>query len=166
MAPKLSKKEKQALKEAELARIAEEQRLEEEKAEAERLAEEKRMAEELAARVKAETELYDEFNALLDAENAANEGLQRERVSTLSKEQAKRFDQDEWAVFVACEPLPDVQREGEVQTFLTEWGEKPQYGADHVDKTMADCSLCTVLLSSLQLEAAYAAARESIDGVE
>ena len=75
MAPKLSKKEKQALKEAELARIAEEQRLEEEKAEAERLAEEKRMAEELAARVKAETELYDEFNALLDAENAANEGL-------------------------------------------------------------------------------------------
>ena len=155
----MSKKEKEAAKQAELARIAEEERLEEERLAKEKAEEEKRMAEELAARQKAEAEAQAEFDALLAAENEANAGAYGERSLALQREQQVAMSKDEWAVFVACEPLPDVQREAEVNTFLTEWGEKPRDGADHLDKTFADCTLCTELLRSLQLEAAFAAAR-------
>ena len=201
-APKKSKKEKQAEKEAELgmrdappriqpggecgergatleerlvcardphasrarscvlaARLEEEKRIEEERLAKEKAEEEKRMAEELAARMAQEVAAQAEFDALIEEEGAANATMYAERAATLSREQLASFASDEWAVFISCEPLPDVQREAEVNTFLTEWGEKPRDGAEALDKTLADCTLCTELLSSLQLEAAYAAAR-------
>jgi len=159
MAPKKSKKEKQAEKEAELARLAEEQRLEEERIAKEIAEEEARLAKELKERTDAETAAQTEFDALLDAETGANASFYVERKAALEKERLISFERDDWAVFIACEPLPDVQREADVNTFLTEWGEKPRDGAEALDKTLADCTLCTELLRSLQLEAAFSAAR-------
>lgn len=159
MAPKLSKKEK-----AELARIAAEEaaaaaakKAEEE--EKERQATEERLAKEEAERKAAETAMQAELDERIAAEDSANADMYSERARTLAQAQSKALAADEWEVFVACEPLPDVMSECAVNGFLTEWSEKPRDGADHLDLTLGDCALCVELLRSLQLEGAYAASR-------
>ena len=159
MAPKLSKKEKAELAaaqaaEAEAARLAEEARLAAEKA-----AEEARMAAELKERQAAEAAMLAELDARLDSETAANAPLYGAASTALQKEALEAFSQEEWAVYIACDPLPDVQRESSVNTFLTEWSELPAYGADAMTRTLADCTLCTELMKALQLEAAFSAGR-------
>jgi len=161
MAPKekKSKKQKQQEKEAELARLAEEQRLEEERLAKEKAEEEKLLAEERKVREKQELELFKELDERLETESGANAATYKSRKELLKKQEVGSFAQDEWAVFIACDPLPDVQQEADVNTFLTEWGEKPREGADGLDVTFQDCTLCTELIRALQLESAYAAAR-------
>ena len=97
-----------------------------------------------------------ELDARLDSETAANAPLYGAASTALQKEALEAFSQEEWAVYIACDPLPDVQRESSVNTFLTEWSELPAYGADAVTRTLAD-ALCTELIEALQLGAAFSA---------
>ena len=159
MAPKMSKKEK-----AEAARIAAEQAAAEAAAKAEaeekeRLATEARLAEEEKQRKAEEAKLLADLDARIEAEDGTNSAFYGERSEALARAQKEALARDEWEVFVACEPMPDVMSECAVSGFLTEWMEKPREGADHLDLTLGDCSLCVQLLRSLQLEGAYAAAR-------
>lgn len=159
MAPK-SKKQKQAEKEAELARIAEEERLAAEKAEKEREEEERLLKEEKQKRAVEEQRLQAELDARLEEERAANEAFYGGRSLALQQELQQALSGSEWETFIACEELPDVTCESDVNTFLTEWRETPAESADRLDKTLADATLCIELLRSLQLEEAWAAARK------
>jgi len=165
---KKSKKQKQQEKEAELARLAEEQRLEEERLAKEQAEEEARMAKELKERQDAEAALLKELDERLDEQTGANAGMYADRAVVLEKETIAAFAGQEWAVFIACDPLPDFQREADVNTFLTEWGEKPRFGADpeSMEATFADCTLCTDLIAALRLESVYAAARKKAKQAE
>ena len=133
MAPKMSKKEK-----AEAARIAAEEaaaaaakKAEEE--EKQRQETEARLAKEESERQVQEKAMQAELDERIAAEDEANASFYDERSSTLSKLQAQALARDEWEVFIACNPLPDVMSECAVNGFLTEWMEKPRDGADHAD---------------------------------
>ena len=151
MAPKLSKKEKQALKEAEEARLAEEKRIQEEK-------EEKERQEELAKRAKEEKERQAEEAAMmgnldytLDEEAKANGPWDSQRALELMAEASAALSGAEWTAFLACHELPSARSEADVNTFLTEWREKLQ---EDIWKTLLDCTSAADLLGSLQLESA------------
>jgi len=155
MAPKekKSKKEKQQEKEAELARLAEEQRIQEEKEEKERQEEEARRKKEQGERAAEELQLQGELEQRLEGESAANAEWYASRTIRLATEQAAALSGSEWDRFVACGERPDVMSEGDMNTFLTEWRERPR--AD-LWKTLPTCTLATEMLSSTQLEAAHA----------
>ena len=141
MAPKLSKKEK-----AELKRIADEEAAAAaaaaaEAAEKEREAEEARLAQLEKERKDEEARLQAELDLRIEDEQVANAAMSGERSQALIAAQAAALARDEWQVFLACNPLPDVMSECAVNGFLTEWMEKPREGADHLDLTLADCKV-------------------------
>ena len=159
MAPKMSKAEKKAAAEAaaaaaEAARIAEEERLEKE-----RQAVEAALAEEQKARDEQEKQLLEELEGRLEEEHAANAQFDQERSLALASELAASMAGKEWDAFVACGELPSVTIESDVNTWLAEWADKPREGAEHLDQSLAQCTLCAELLQSLQYEEAFAASR-------
>ena len=135
------------------ARLAEEQRIQEEKEEKERQEEDARRKKEQGERAAEELRLQGELEQRLEAESAANAEWYTSRTVRLATEQAAALSGSEWDRFVACGERPDVMSEGDMNTFLTEWRERPR--AD-LWKTLPTCTLATEMLSSTQLEAAHA----------
>ncbi len=155
MAPK-SKKEKQAEKEAEMERLRLEAEAAAEKAAAELAAMVAAREKEEAERNAAETALQAELDARVEEEKAASEGLYAERAHELENEMERLNASEEWKMYLACEELPDVKNEGEVNTFLTTWTEKP---AGTLWTALPGCSSGITLMRSLLLDSVYAYSR-------
>lgn len=52
----------------------------------------------------------------------------------------------QWARYIACHVLPDVQSEAAVNTYITEWGEAPR---QELEPALAECERTAALLSQL-----------------
>jgi hypothetical protein len=79
-------------------------------------------------------------------EDKENAPLLEELHGKLINEARTREYETEWARYVACHVLPDVQSEAAVNTFITEWGEAPKRG---LDETMGECDRTAALLQQL-----------------
>eukprot|EP00322_Chrysochromulina_rotalis_P027609 CAMPEP_0115869942 /NCGR_PEP_ID=MMETSP0287-20121206/22067_1 /TAXON_ID=412157 /ORGANISM="Chrysochromulina rotalis, Strain UIO044" /LENGTH=608 /DNA_ID=CAMNT_0003324641 /DNA_START=17 /DNA_END=1843 /DNA_ORIENTATION=- len=152
MAPKMSKAEK----EAEMERLRLEAEAAAEKAAAE-------LAEMEAARDKEEKErqlleaaLLAELDARVEEETAANDGLHAERKHELASEMFRLHADQEWQAYLACAELPDVCAEGEVNTFIATWQEKP---TGTLWSVMPECSDAITVTRSLLLESSDAFSR-------
>jgi len=155
MAPK-SKAEKKAEKEAEMERLRLEAEAAAEKAAKELAEMEAARAKEEAERQAAEKKLQEELDARVEEQLAAAKEYHATVAHTLAGEISRHSAAKEWQFYLACEELPDVRDEPEVNTYIATWREKPN---GTLWETMPDCTSCITLLRNLHHDGVYAFSR-------
>jgi hypothetical protein len=106
---------------AHLTRLAAEVRVAEELELKRREQAERRRMKEEAERAAFAKQCRAEELERLGAETAADEPYLQSRVSNLVDEQNEAFDFTQWHRYVDCNPLPDVTKERELNSFLSLW---------------------------------------------
>jgi len=153
--PKMSKAEKEA--EAERLRLEAEAAAE--KAAKELAEMEAQRDKEAKERLVNEEALMGNIEYTFNDETTKSEGLYAERAHELDSEMTALNVDKEWKLFLACEELPDVLSEGDVNTYLTTWSEAP---TGTLWQALPGCSQAITLVRSLLLSSAYAYSRGGV----